>query len=62
LNYFNERAVQIHEKAIEINPQDTYLKLAWGKCNALNRMARYEEAIKAYDRVIKIVPPYLSAC
>jgi len=49
LNYFNERAVQIHEKAIEINPQDTYLKLAWGKCNALNRMARCEEAIKAYD-------------
>jgi tetratricopeptide (TPR) repeat protein len=37
--------------------------LAWQGRNALYRMARYEEAIKAYDRVIEIVPPYLNtAC
>ena len=62
MNYFNERAVPIHEKAMDIDPQDTLCWLGRG-ANALYRMARYEEAIRAYDRVIKIVPPYLNtAC
>lgn len=50
----NEDAIQIYDKAIELNPGVTD---AWyGKGIVLNSLGNHEDAIQAYDRVIIINP------
>ena len=50
----HDEAIKAFDKAIEINPQDSY---AWdGKGIALWKLDKYDEAIKAFDKAIEIDP------
>src|SRR5271169_3724713 len=55
---YNE-AIKAYDKAIEINPHDSY---AWdGKGVALGKLGKSDEAKTAFDKAIEIYPQYSKA-
>ena len=55
----SDEAITAYDKAIEINPQNSY---AWAdKGDALVKLGKSDEAIKAYDKAIEINPRNLIA-
>lgn len=53
------KAIEVYNAALEVDP--THAKIWYNKGIALNNLQRYEEAIDAFDQVIRINPEEVNA-